>query len=389
MHQPTRPHAGRLRTLMVAPCLLAALSLVAPALSGQETGPGVIKVEAHASKWDYPKELKVPEGSKVHMVQKGDTLWDLAGKYLGNPYAWPQIWELNQWIKDPHWIYPGDPLIIDLSRSVATADSVPSTVANLQPDQRRADPSALRRPELGFSFQDFIQLPYCVPEGAEAHYKAQGAFVITSNKREDRQNLGDGETIYMNGGAEQGVKVGDRFLVLKTVARKLTHPFGAKKRMGDVVQQVGVVRVTSTQAKGSVALIERSMDVVQVGDHLVRFTEPVNIPLQLRTDTAEPLTVAAGSGLVAYVRDGKLHSAGGDMIIIDKGASDGLKVGDLLLAVRARSFPVGSEGDKKPGTETTTYYLGQVLVVRADAQTATCRVVRSIEELRIGDTITR
>ena len=390
MHQSNRLYAGRLRTFVVAPSLLAALALAIPSLSAQEAAsPNAIKVETHMSKWDYPKELKVPEGSKTHMVEKGDTLWDLASKYLGNPYAWPQIWELNQWIKDPHWIYPGDPLIIDLSRAVATAGSVPEAVANLQPDQRRADPSVMRRPELGFSAQDFIQLPFFAPNGAEAHYKSQGAFTITSNKREDRQFLAEGETIYMNGGSDQGVKVGDRFLILTTVVRKLMHPTIAKKNLGDVLQQIGVVRVTTIQPKGAVAIIERCLDTVQVGDHLVRFTEPANIPLQLRTDVSEPVKVSANAPVVVYTRDGKRHSAGGDMIIIDRGASDGLKVGDVLLAVRVKTFSVGSDTDKKPATTTTTYYLGQALVVRADAQTATCRVLRSNEEVQIGDTLTR
>ncbi|HLP30156.1 MAG TPA: FlgT C-terminal domain-containing protein [Geothrix sp.] len=389
MHQPYRLHVGRMRALAMAPGLLAVLALAGPSLKAQEAAPAnAVKVEDHASKWDYPKELKVPEGSRTHLVQKGDTLWDLAGKYLGNPYAWPQIWELNQWVKDPHWIYPGDPLVIDLARAVATAGSVPDAVANLRPDQRRADPSAVRRPELGFSFQDFIQLPFFAAEGAEAHYKGQGAFVITSNKREDRQYLGEGETVYMNGGTDQGVKTGDRFLVLKTVARKQTHPTLKKKKLGDVVQQVGVVRVTLAQAKGSVVVVERTLDTVQVGDHLVRFTEPANLPLQIRTDTTEPVKVAGNAAVVVYTRDAKLHSAGGDMIIVDKGANDGLKVGDVLLAVRVKSYPVGPEGQKRPDQETTTHYLGQALVVRADAQTATCRVLRSNEEIRLGDTVT-
>ncbi|MFZ1377063.1 MAG: LysM peptidoglycan-binding domain-containing protein [Geothrix sp.] len=389
MHQPTCLHAGRMRSLAVTSSLLAALALAIPGLSAQEAAPGdAIKVEAHASKWDYPKELKVPEGSKTHMVQKGDTLWDLAGKYLGNPYAWPQIWELNQWIKDPHWIYPGDPLIIDLARAVATAGSVPDAVSNLQPDQRRADPSAVRRPELGFSFQDFIQLPFVTSEGAEAYYKGQGAYIITANKRQDRQFLGEGEVVYVNGGVDQGLKVGDRFLVLKTVARKLMHPVIPKKNLGDVIKQVGVVRVITAQSKGSVAVIERCLDTVEIGDRLVKFVEPANVPLQLRTDTTEPVKVAPNAGIVVYSRDAKLHAAGGDMVIVEKGTNDGLKVGDVLLAVRVRKFPVGSGGEKTPPTETTTHYLGQVLVVRADAQTVTCRVLRSIEEILTGDTVT-
>jgi hypothetical protein len=386
MHQPTRPYAGRIRALAITPGLFLALAV--PGLRAQESTANAVQVEAHASKWDYPKELKVPEGSKTHLVQKGDTLWDLAGKYLGNPYAWPQIWELNQWIKDAHWIYPGDPLIIDLARSVATSGSVPDAIANLQPDQRRADPGAVRRPEMGFTFQDFIQLPFLAPEGAEAHYKSQGAFTITSNKREDRQYLGEGETVYINGGTEQGVKAGDRFLILKTITKKLPHPLIAKKNLGDVVQQAGLVRVIAAQSKGSVAVIERCLDSVEVGDHLVRFTEPANLPLQLRADTAEPVKIEANPGVVVFVRDAKLHSAAGDMIIVDRGSNDGVKVGDILLATRVRTFPVGSGGEKTPPTESFAHYLGQALVVHTDAQSATCRVLRTNEELRGGDTLT-
>ena len=390
MHQPNRLHAGRFCTLVVAPGLLVALALAVPGLNAQEaSSTSTIKVQAHSSKWDYPKELNAPEGSKTHTVEKGDTLWDLSGKYLGNPYAWPQIWELNQWIKDPHWIYPGDPLVIDLSRAVATAGSVPEAVVNLQPDQRRADPSAVRRPELGFSIQDFFQLPFLAPSGAEAYYKSLGAFTITSNKREDHQYLGDGETVYLNGGSNQGVKPGDRLLILKTVTRKLMHPTIKKKNLGDVLQQVGVIRVTSVQPMGAVAVIERCLDIVQIGDHVVRFTEPANIPIQLRSDIAEPVRVPANSPIVIYSRDEKLASAGGDMIIIDKDTNDGLKVGEVLLAVRVKTFSVGADGEKKPPFETTTYYLGQALVVRADEQTATCRVLRSNEEVRIGDTLAR
>lgn len=76
------------------------------------------------------------------------------------------------------------------------------------------------------------------------------------------------------------------------------------------------------------------------------------------------------------------------MIIVAKGANDGLKVGDVLLAVRVKTFPVGSDSEKHGPTETTTHYLGQVLVVRTDAQTVTCRVLRSNEEILTGDTVT-
>jgi hypothetical protein len=388
MHQPNRLHVGRLRTLAVAPMVLAAMSFAGSGLHAQEGAPASSgQVEPHASKWDYPKELKVPEGSRTHMVQKGDTLWDLAGKYLGNPYAWPQIWENNQWVKDPHWIYPGDPLIIDLSKGVAQ-EALPPAVSDLQPDERRADPSVLRRPELGFSFQDFIQLPFLTNAGAQAYFKSQGAFTITSNLRDDRQSLAEGETIYVNGGTEQGIKAGDRFLVIKVVTRKLPHPLHHKQILGDVLQQTGIVRIVSTQPKGSVAIIERCMDAVEKGDHLVRFIEPANIPAQLRTDIKDPIKVEANPAVLVWSKDDHLNSGGGDMVLIDKGSDGGVKVGDVLLGARPITFSVGSDGQKKPPMETTTHYLGQVLVVKTEAKTATCRILRSVEEMLVGDVFT-
>jgi hypothetical protein len=376
----------RLCALAAIPFLALSLVAQAPGGTAQEAGPQPTKVAAHWSRWAYPVELAPATGQQVHIVVKGDTLWDLGAKYLGNPFAWPQIWELNKWIKDPHWIYPGDPILVEPGRGVVPQDQLaPGEVAGLQPDVRRGGKPV--QEEYGYTFQDFLQMPYLVPGTAEAYLKSIGAFRIVGQEDKTRNLMADGDFLYIGGGSNQGVKAGDRLVVTGIEKKKFYHPDDRRQQhlLGAILEQRGVVRVTQVYPDQSVAVIERSLDGISANNYAAPFADPPNLASNLRKDIGNPVEIKEPAAKVIFIRMDKGVAAGGDLVIIDRGADQGYKVGDVLLTARRRPLV-----ESNPGAKTgTTYYLGQLMVIRADARAATCRILRSTSEIQVGDILTR
>jgi len=225
----------------------------------------------------YATAIEVNGGHpETYVVQKGDTLWDISARFLKKPWLWPEIWQANPQVKNPHLIYPGDVL------SLAYLDRVVAQPGPRQEAPINAIPLSQVEPFLKqLSVVDEIDsLPYVVA------------------LEDNRLRATTGQTAYVRG--LEGAQVGQRWAVVRpTVRYSLPKPTEDLTANGDVTPGSGNLWknfVAAPSKRNEMLGYELSQlnvgTVVKVPDDK---SDVTSIALQGRTDGRE---VRAGDRLV-------------------------------------------------------------------------------------------
>lgn len=319
-----------------------------------------------------------------HTVQTGDTLWDLAARYLGDPFLWPQIYRLNTGIvADPHWIYPGQVLQLAAGEDTrAVPEESPAAPAVGQPvapaAARATDPDAgglfLRRPrmQVGPTLVTFTDESYralsrgdfyasgFMTEGDDLPY---GTFLgnteppkIASMGERSFSLLNDPVAVRPPEGATY--RVGDTLLVLE-----LAEGYSGAPEWGDIVMPTGLLEVTGIgeghlQAK-----------VLAIYGELRNNQRVLPAERFVSTGTARARPVSNGlSARIIKPREKNPIRHPQDVLFIDAGRSSGVATGDIFEVLRE-----GAE----PGMAMERIATLQVVHVRAG--TATVRVASVVD----------
>jgi hypothetical protein len=267
---------------------------------------------------DDPSMVFTADAPDQHVVVKGDTLWGIAGKYLRKPWRWPEVWQMNRaQIKNPHWIYPGQIIILDkLHGTMHLAGAQGGTVV-LEPSIR-VESGRTAIPSIPQNvIEPFLREPLVVEEG-EMHSAPR----IVAAKG-DRVVLARGDAAYVSGITDPNVK---NYQIFRP-GTPLKDP-DTGDILGYQADYVGAAQIIRGGDPATILITSFAEDV-NIGDRLVE-APPARLINYAPHAPDNPVT-----GKIINTYEG-MGLAGRDMIVsINRGSGDGLDIGTVLAVQRA------------------------------------------------------
>lgn len=327
----------------------------------------------------------VPE---FHTVNTGDTLWDISGYYFENPWYWPRVWARNPQITNPHWIFPNDQVRLLLPGELSSATPASSMVQT--PGGLRVTRTAPRYPR-GTIFMR--ESAWATTEDIAVSGSIIGA-------PEDNMLLSDGDQAYVEF-PRRAPNVGESY----TIYSSAQATAGSDRDAGRVVRVLGTVVVDAWDARRHIATVRitESLEPIERGERVAviqRQFLPVPPVPNDRDLTAHVVATPTPREIVGS----------NFVVIIDRGAQDGIRLGNRLFLTQRgdpwrRSVETYSRGIRiqeidrdgdgqvdhapdaesyRPTEELPVEVAGELIVVAVHPRTAACLVNLSSREIENG-----
>lgn len=335
----------------------------------------------------------------TYTVVKGDTLWGIAGRFLKEPWRWPEIWNMNKdRIKDPHWIYPGDVIRLDKSGeypslSLASGGGAAEAEANVvKLDPRiRVEPLRVAIPSIPSSaIGPFLSQPLVVEAGG-----LDSAPAIVAND-EGRVVVGAGDITYA-----------DPVTGTDILNWQVFRPGPALKDpetgeiLGFEAKYVGDARVRRFGRPTTLEIV-KAREEINRGDRLMPARE-VTLPSYVPHAPDKKIR-----GSIMSVEGGVSELGQYQIITINRGSRDGVEVGHVLATYRRGSplstraafeFPAPSTWFNTWGSEKTSGTTGGddtelripeernglIFVFRVFEKLSYAMVMRATRPIYVGD----
>ncbi|EHA13753.1 LysM peptidoglycan-binding domain-containing protein [Halomonas sp. HAL1] len=325
----------------------------------------VMLVSFDAAAWERLRS----DAPERYQVVSGDTLWDIAGRFLHTPWQWPQLWQHNPQIANPHLIYPGDVLVLnDCQGSPCLSLERGQNVVKLSPQVRTLPHREAIAPIPMEVARAFLREHRVVDDVAALQ---ELAYVVAGNDR--RLISGAGDRIYVRGEVPRHGEVG---------IYRQSEPYQSMNGtpLGLELINVGVARHISSE--GDIVQLEviSSHQEVRVND--------IVLPLEERELSSEfmpraPLNPVEGH--IIAVPGGVRFIGRYQIVALDLGTLDGLQAGHVLRVNQQGELindPRTQELMQLPSTEA-----GIVMVFKPYDHVSYALVMQASRVLEVGDQV--
>jgi hypothetical protein len=319
----------------------------------------------------------LPNAPDQHQVVRGDTLWDISGKFLEHPWCWPQVWGLNRdQIRDPHWIYPGQIVYFDRAAgrlrlgnpTDGSGSGIPTV--RLSPTVRTQGLGKDAIPAIpSGKIEPFLSQPLIVEEG---ELNQTPRIMATS---EQHVYLGKNDRAYVRG----DLKGGTSFQVFRP-GTPLKDPV-TKNIIGYEAAYLGTVkldRAAKADDEAHAFTVVSSKEEMGEGDRLLPV--PPTPILNYVPHPPEQLVEAT----VISIYGGVAQAGQNQVVTINRGLKDGLDLGTVLQLYRAGRVVADRTDGKKPVKLPDEEY-GTLFIFRLFKNVSYGLVMQVRDAVRIGD----